>query len=81
MVWQILDLLKEGISEKEIISDFPSLKKDHIRAALDYASSLTKEGYVLLNTQPQISNFFKIVGSINYFKSMRQRKNLFCFFF
>ena len=55
MVWQILDMLKGGGNEKEIIEDFPSLKKAHIKAALDYASSLTKEGYVILNTQPQIS--------------------------
>ncbi|MBI2195982.1 DUF433 domain-containing protein [Candidatus Daviesbacteria bacterium] len=54
MVWQILDLLKSEASEKEIIEDFPSLKKAHIKAALDYASSLTREGYVVLNTQPQI---------------------------
>ena len=54
MVWQILDLLKMGQTKKEIISDFPDLKQEHIKAALDYASSLTKEGYVVINTQPQI---------------------------
>jgi len=54
MVWQILDLLKVGQSEKEIISDFPHLTKNHIKAALDYASSLTKEGYAIINTHPQI---------------------------
>ena len=54
MVWQILDLLKMGQTKKEIISDFPDLKQEHIKAALDYASSLTKEGYVVINTHPQI---------------------------
>ena len=54
MVWQILDMLKSGQSEKEITKDFPSLGESHIKAALDYASSLTKEGYVIINTQPQI---------------------------
>lgn len=54
MVWQILELLKEGATEKEIHADFPSIKRVHIQAALDYAASLTKEGYVVLNTQPQI---------------------------
>lgn len=54
MVWQILDMLKLGEGEKEIIQAFPSLTPKHIKAALDYASSLTKEGYVVINTQPQI---------------------------
>lgn len=54
MVWQILDMLKSGMSEKEIFEDFPSINKNHIRSALDYASSLTKEGYAIINTQPSI---------------------------
>ena len=55
MVWQILDMLKAGMNEKEIVKDFPSLNKNHITAALDYASSLTKEGYAIINTRPEIS--------------------------
>lgn len=54
MVWQVLDMLKEGQSEKEIKTDFPSLTKQHIKAALDYASSLMKEGYAILLTNPAI---------------------------
>lgn len=54
MVWQIMEMLKAGMSRKEIIGDFPDLTEKHIKAALDYASSLTKEGYVVLNTQPQV---------------------------
>ncbi len=54
MVWQVLDLLKSGATEKEIIDDFPSLQRAHITAALEYASSLTKEGYAIINTQPEI---------------------------
>ena len=54
MVWQVLELLKAEQTNKQIISDFPSLTVDHIKAALSYASSLTKEGYVVINTQPQI---------------------------
>ncbi|MEK6860879.1 MAG: DUF433 domain-containing protein [Nanoarchaeota archaeon] len=53
MVWQILDMLKADMSEKEIIADFPHLTKNHIKAALDYASSLTKEGYAIINTRPE----------------------------
>ena len=54
MVWQILEMLAEGQHNKEIIKEFPSLNTKYIQAALDYASSLTKEGYVIINTQPQI---------------------------
>lgn len=52
MVWQILEMLKAGESAKDIIEAFPELSTNHIKAALDYASSLTKEGYVVINTQP-----------------------------
>lgn len=55
MVWQVLDMLKQGMKEKEIFEDFPSLNKNHIKAALDYASSLTREGYTIINTRPEIS--------------------------
>lgn len=55
MVWQILDMLKSGMKEKEIFEDFPPINKAHIKAALDYASSLTKEGYAIINTRPEIS--------------------------
>lgn len=54
MVWQILEMLEAGLNDKEIIKEFPSLTSEHIKAALNYASSLTKEGYVILNTQPQV---------------------------
>lgn len=52
MVWQILEMLEHGDTTKEIIEGFPSLTPQHIKAALNYASSLTKEGYVVINTQP-----------------------------
>jgi len=52
MVWQILEMLEYGDTTKEIIEAFPSLTSHHIKAALSYASSLTKEGYVVVNTQP-----------------------------
>jgi len=54
MVWQILEMLKDGETTKDIIAAFPSLKSQQIKAALDYASSLTKEGYAIINTHPQI---------------------------
>ena len=54
MVWQALDMLKGGQSEKEVTDAFPHLTKSHIKAALDYASSLMKEGYAILPTNPNI---------------------------
>lgn len=55
MIWQILDMLKNGMSEREILKSFPHLTRNHIKAALGYASSLTKEGYAIINTHPEIS--------------------------
>lgn len=55
MVWQVLEMLKTGKSTKYIVNAFPSLNSRQISAALDYASSLTKEGYVFIKTTPQIS--------------------------
>ncbi len=52
MVWQVLEMLKAGEGAKDIIDAFPSLTQKHIEASLDYASSLTKEGYVVINTTP-----------------------------
>ena len=56
MVWQILEMLKSGEGTNEIKKAFPPIGKQHIKAALDYASSLTKEGSAIINTHPQISS-------------------------
>lgn len=56
MVWQVLEMLKLGEAQEKIMKAFPSLTKKDIQAALDYASSLTKEGYVFINTHPHISS-------------------------
>ena len=56
MVWQVLEMLASGESEKNIIEAFPHLSQKHIKAALEYASSLMKEGYAILNTRPEISS-------------------------
>lgn len=37
----ILKLLAQGLKEKEILEDYPSLIKEDIRAALIYAAKLT----------------------------------------
>jgi len=38
MVWQVLEMIKGGLTIEEILSDYPSLTKDHIKAALHYAA-------------------------------------------
>lgn len=42
MVWQILEMIREGEDTDEIIKAFPSLSEKAIEGALDYAVSLTK---------------------------------------
>ena len=54
MVWQVLEMLSGGEDEKAIFRAFPSLNPKHIKAALQYASFLTRESYAIINTQPQI---------------------------
>ncbi len=39
----ILDCLAEGMSDDEILENYPSLKKEHIQAALHYGAMLAKE--------------------------------------
>ena len=42
MVWQVLEMLQGGVSAEEIFEAFPSLTKDHVSAALQYATDLTR---------------------------------------
>lgn len=39
----ILDCLAEGMSDDEILINYPSLKKEHIQAALQYRAMLARE--------------------------------------
>ena len=55
MVWQVLELLAAGEKPREILKDFPSLRKEHIQAALEYASSITQDHYAIVNTSPERS--------------------------
>ncbi len=49
MVWQILEMLKGGVTAGQIHKAYPSISKAHIQAALDYAANLMKgESYVLV---------------------------------
>lgn len=38
----ILDLLSSGMTETEILSDYPALEREDIQACLAYASKITK---------------------------------------
>ena len=42
MVWQVLEMLRDGASLKEIISAFPSISQKHIKAALQYAAEIAR---------------------------------------
>ena len=42
MVWQVLEMLEGEMTLDGIIEDFPSLTREHIRAALQYAADLTR---------------------------------------
>ena len=39
----ILDCLAEGMSEKEILKEYPALAAQDIKAAIEYAALLSKE--------------------------------------
>jgi len=43
LVSVILDCLAEGMEESEILKEYPSLKKEHILAALQYGAMLARE--------------------------------------
>lgn len=42
-VTDILQMLASGVSEEEIVQDFPYVKLEDIRACLAYAASITDE--------------------------------------
>ena len=47
-VYLILELLAAGDTVEEILKSYPSLKKEDIRAAIEYAAETTKEEIVPL---------------------------------
>ena len=46
MISIILDNLAEGVSEKEILKSYPSLRPEDIKAAIAYAAELSRERLV-----------------------------------
>jgi uncharacterized protein (DUF433 family) len=49
----IVDNLAAGLSEQEIISAYPSLTKEDVKAALAYAAELTHDRYLPFSPQAQ----------------------------
>jgi uncharacterized protein (DUF433 family) len=47
LVTNILDSLAEGSSREEILSSYPSLRPEHIDAAIAYAAELAREESLL----------------------------------
>ena len=41
MVYIVIEMLQAGYTVKDILKAYPSLTKDHIMAALDFAAKLT----------------------------------------
>ena len=52
-VTDILQWMASGMSQEEILSDYPILQKDHIRAALSFAAN--RETFI--KTIPTYANF------------------------
>jgi uncharacterized protein (DUF433 family) len=48
----ILDFLAEGVSEAEILSDYPQLKPEDIRACIAYAAEIARERIVPVHVKP-----------------------------
>lgn len=47
MVWQILEMLSAGETIEEILENYPSLNRSHIKAALEFAAERAgREKYV-----------------------------------
>ena len=50
MVWQVLDMLESGAAIEEILEAYPSLSREHIKAALSYATDIARgKNYVLVS--------------------------------
>ena len=50
MVSVILDNLADDVDEATILKNYPSLKRDDIKAAIGYAAELAKERFISLKT-------------------------------
>ncbi|RLE77449.1 MAG: antitoxin [Thermoprotei archaeon] len=46
-VYLILELLAAGMSVEDVLKEYPELREEDVRAALDYASKLLKQEVIL----------------------------------
>ncbi len=46
-VYLIVELLASGMTEEEILKEYPTLRRDDIRAALEYASRVLQQEEVI----------------------------------
>jgi uncharacterized protein (DUF433 family) len=46
-VYLIVELLASGMTEEKLLREYPSLRKEDIRAALEYASRILREEEVI----------------------------------
>ncbi|PIN91365.1 antitoxin [Candidatus Pacearchaeota archaeon CG10_big_fil_rev_8_21_14_0_10_32_14] len=51
MVWQVLEMLRDGALIEEIVEAFPSLNKKHIRAAFQYSVDVARGRENVVNIQ------------------------------
>ncbi len=48
MVYLVLEMLEDGASIQEIIEAYPSLAKEHVKAALDFAAKIAERSFELV---------------------------------
>ena len=48
----VLDFLAEGVSEAEILADYPQLQPEDIRACIAYAAEIARERIVPVSIMP-----------------------------
>ena len=53
MVGQILDLIADGASFKEVLEEFPDITREDIAACVEYASHLVKNDEVHFVAKPR----------------------------
>ncbi len=46
-VYLILELLASGMGEEEVLKEYPELKREDIKAALEYASKILRQEEVI----------------------------------
>lgn len=46
-IYLIVELLASGMTEENLLNEYPTLRKDDIRAALEYASKILREEEVI----------------------------------